>query len=320
MLRTPLTERWSIRYPILNASMTPAAGAGLARAVSEAGGLGVFGLDPREARDSVAGEIDALRSAPAVPFGVGLIAWALAGAPYLLDMAIEARPTFACISFGDLAPLAGKLQAAGVDVVAQVQDRDSAIEAERAGAIAIIAQGTEAGGHTGRVGSLTLLQAVLDSVGVPVLAAGGIGGPRGVAAALAAGAAGVWVGTAFLFAEEARVPEGARERLREAREVDTILTHAFDRVQNAAWPDEFAGRALKNAFTGRFHGRENGIDDAVRAGYAAAKRVGDYDVANIYAGEAVGLSDRIRPAAEILRDLGEGAEALLRQRVASLLG
>jgi nitronate monooxygenase len=320
MLRTALTERWSIRYPILTASMTPAAGADLARAVSQAGGLGVFGLDWREERASLASQLDALRAAPDLPFGVGVVAWAIDLAPHLVEMAIEARPRFVCISFGDLAPLAARLRTSGVEVIAQVQDRATAIEAVRAGATVIVAQGTEAGGHTGRVGSLTLLQAVLDSVDVPVLAAGGIGSPRGVAAALAAGAAGVWVGTAFLFAEEARVPEGARARLRAAGEGDTVLTHAFDRVQGAAWPAAFAGRALRNRFTDQFHGREDAIDAAARGDFVAAKRAGNYDIANVYAGEAVGLSGQIQPAAAIVRSLAEGAEELLRDRSRSLLG
>jgi nitronate monooxygenase len=320
MLHTALTQRWSLRYPILNASMTPAAGADLARAVSRAGGLGVFGLDWREDRASFAAQLGALRAAPEVSFGVGVVAWALDQAPHMLDMALEARPRFVCISFGDLAPLAHRLRSAGVDVIAQVQDRATAIEAVRAGATAIVTQGTEAGGHTGHVGSLTLLQAVLDSVDVPVLAAGGIGSARGVAAALAAGADAVWIGTAFLFAEEARVPDAARARLRSAREGETVLTHAFDRVQGAGWPEPFPGRALRNRFTDQFHGREDAIDAAARAAFAAAKREGNYDIANVYAGEAVGLRDQIQPAATIVRSLAEGAEELLRGRSRSLLG
>jgi nitronate monooxygenase len=319
MLRTTLTERWSLRYPVLNASMTPAAGARLARAVTEAGGLGVFGLDPREERTSVASQIAALQAAPAVSFGVGVLAWALPGAPYLLDMAIEARPKFVCVSFGDLTPLVKRVRDAGIEVVAQVQDRAAAVEAVRTGASVVVAQGTEAGGHTGKIGTMTILQAVLDSVDVPVLAAGGIGTPRGVAAALAAGAAGVWVGTTLLFAEEARVPDGARSRLKTAREGDTVLTHAFDRVQGAAWPDAFAGRALRNRFTERFHGHEDSIDAAARADFTSAKQAGNYDIANIYAGEAVGLRDEVQPAGAIVRSLAEGAEALLRDRCKSLI-
>jgi len=319
MLRTALTQRWSLRHPILNAPMTPAAGADLARAVSRAGGLGVFGLDWREDPASVASQLAALRAAPEVSFGVGVVAWALDEAPHLLEMAIAARPRFVCLSFGKLAPLTDRLRTAGVEVIAQVQGRATAIEAVRAGATAIVAQGTEAGGHTGHVGSLTLLQAVLDAVDVPVLAAGGIGSARGVAAALAAGADGVWVGTAFLFATEARVPEGARARLRSANEGDTLLTHAFDRVQGTAWPERFPGRALRNRFTDQFHGREDAIDVDARAQFAAAKQSGNYDIANVYAGEAVGLSDQIQPAAAIVRNLAEGAEELLRDRSRSLL-
>jgi nitronate monooxygenase len=318
MLRTPLTERWSVRYPLLNGPMTPAAGGRLARAVSEAGGLGVLGLDWREERASIAREIESLRAAPSLPFGVGLVAWALERAPYLLDMAIEARPAFVCVSFGDPRPIADRLHAAGVPFVAQVQDRAKAVEAARAGAVAVIAQGTEAGGHTGKIGSLTLLQAVLDSVDVPVIAAGGIATARGMAAALAAGASAALVGTAFLFTQEARVPDAARARLAAAREGDTVLTHVFDRAQSAPWPDEFAGRALRNAFTERYHGREDAIDDAARAEYTKARGAANYDVAHIYAGEAVGLRDRTVPAASIVRELGEGAESLLRARAREL--
>jgi nitronate monooxygenase len=91
-------------------------------------------------------------------------------------------------------------------------------------------------------------------------------------------------------------------------------------VQDAPWPKAFAGRALKNAFTDRFHDREDAIDEAARAEFAAAKASGDFRVADVYAGEAVGLRDRVQPAGEILRDLSEGAEDLLRARLSSLLG
>jgi nitronate monooxygenase len=274
--------------------------------------MGVLGLDWREDRASVEREIAAVAGSPAIPFGMGLVTWALDEAPHLLDLAIEARPRFVCLSFGDPAPHAGRLIASGIELVAQVQDRAGAVAAVRAGASVVVAQGTEAGGHTGRVGTLTLLQTVLDAVDVPVIAAGGIGSGRGAAAAIAAGAAGVWVGTAFLFAHEARVTQGARAKLAAANEGDTVLTHVFDRVQGLRWPEAFPARALKNRFSERYQGREQEIDDRARAAFQHAKAAEDYDVANVYAGEAVGLGAQARPAAEIVRAISERAEKLLR--------
>jgi nitronate monooxygenase len=212
-----------------------------------------------------------------------------------------------------------RLRAAGVSVVAQVQDRAGAVEAARAGVDLVVAQGTEAGGHTGKIGSMTMLQVVLDAVDVPVLAAGGIGTSRGVAAALAAGAEGVWLGTTFLFAEEARVTEAARARLAESGEGDTVLTSAFDRVQGIPWPVGIPGRALRNDFTARFHGHEDAIDDAAREAFRAAKAGGDLRIANVYAGEAVGLRHGATTAGAIVEELASGAERLLRERCAAVL-
>jgi nitronate monooxygenase len=318
MLRTWLTERWGLRHPILNAPMTPAAGAALARAVSDAGGLGVVGLDWREARDSIARELGALRDAR-VPFGVGAVTWALEQSPDLLELALSFGPRFVALSFGPVAPWVPRLRAAGVAVVAQVQDRAGAVEAARAGVDVVVAQGTEAGGHTGKIGTMTMLQVVLDAVDVPVLAAGGIGSPRGLAAAIAAGAEGAWLGTTFLFAEEARVTEATRARLSESSEGDTVLTSVFDRVQGIPWPPGIPGRAIRNDFTARFDGHEDAIDDAARQVFQAGKARGDLRIANVYAGEAVGLRHGTTTARAIVEELAAGTERLLRERCASVL-
>src|SRR5699024_6204281 len=116
-----------------------------------------------------------------------------------LDAAIAARPALVSVSFGDYRPYVGPLQEAGIAVATQVGDVAEAVEAARAGVDLVVARGAEAGGHgRNRVATLPLLQAVLDAVDRPVLAAGGISTGRGLAAVLAAGAAGAWVGTAFL--------------------------------------------------------------------------------------------------------------------------
>ena len=323
MLTTALTERFALRYPIVNAPMTPAAGGALARAVTDAGGLGFLGVD-------VNGDVATLQADAAAAregdegrrFGIGFLIWVLDKRPDLLEAAIALRPALVSISFGDPAPYVGPLHAAGIAVASQVQTREAALRAQAAGVDVIVAQGTEAGGHTGRVATLPLLQIVLDLVrDRPVIAAGGIGGARGVAAALAAGAAGAWMGTPFLFAQEARVTDEARQRLIASSEGDTVLTSVFDRAQGYAWPPQFPGRALRNTFTDRWHGHEDAMaaDPAALAAYENAKRTRDYALAHVYAGESVGMHDRVRPAADIVRAFGDGAEALLRERLATVL-
>jgi nitronate monooxygenase len=171
------------------------------------------------------------------------------------------------------------------------------------------------------VSTLPLLQVVLESVSVPVLASGGIASARGMAAVLAAGADGIWAGTTFLASPETSAVEAARERVLQARETDTVLTEVYDRASNAPWPSTIPGRALRNEFVDRWQGREAELvkDEAALSMLKQAVAEKNYNIANIYAGEAVGLVNERRSAAEVVRSLGEGAEELLRQRLQRLL-
>jgi nitronate monooxygenase len=147
-----------------------------------------------------------------------------------------------------------------------------------------------------------------------VVAAGGVATGRGLAAVLAAGAQGAWIGTPFLVAEEARNSETARARVIGANETNTVLTSVFDTVQSIPWPPEFRGRALQNAFTARWHGRETELradPDAART-FGAARTAEDYGTALLYAGQSVGLVDRVEPAATLLRRIETDAERYLR--------
>ncbi|GAC1493764.1 MAG: nitronate monooxygenase [Vulcanimicrobiaceae bacterium] len=312
-MRTALTERLGIAYPLLNAPMTPQAGGALARAVGDAGAFGMLGFDESETPERIATELALLRDGNAsVRFGIGLVRWVLDRRPELVDLAIAARPAFVSISFGDPAPYVARFHAAGILVGAQVQSRAWARAALDAGVDILIAQGTEAGGHTGSVGTLPLLQMVLDMAGdVPVVAAGGIATGRGLAAVLAAGAAGAWIGTPFLVASEARSDDIARDRVVRADETQTVLTAAFDRAQRKAWPAEFRGRALRNAFTDRYHEHEDEITPDARERYEAARARANYDVAHLYAGQTVGLVAGIEPAAAIVERIVREADARL---------
>lgn len=321
MLRTFLIAEWQLRYPVIGAPMAGVAGGRLARAVSDAGGLGMIGVGSRDSVDFIVREAAIARGEDNARFGIGLMAWAIEMRPELLAATIDARPFFVSISFGPVAPYVPPLHGAGIRVAAQVHDRSEALAAGEAGVDLVVAQGTEAGGHTGQVSTLPLLQIVLAAVNLPVVAAGGIGSPAGLAAVLAAGAAGAWVGTPLLASPEANNTADARQRVLAAGETDTILTHVFDRAQGLPWPDQYPGRALRNAFTERWHGREEELADHANAieRLSEARARGNYDVAYLYAGEGVGLVERERRAAEIVHDLGDGAERLLRRRCSEIL-
>jgi len=161
---------------------------------------------------------------------------------------------------------------------------------------------------------------VLAHARVPVLAAGGIASGSGLAAVLAAGAQAAWIGTPLLVAEEARNSRAARERVIAARETETVHTRVFDVVQGLAWPRAYPGRALANAFTARWHEHEDALasDAGARDAFQQAKKAEDYAVANLYAGQSVGLAARVEPAAAILERIAQDGEACLRRAGAAL--
>jgi nitronate monooxygenase len=319
-LTTELSTLLDIDVPLFNAPMTPQAGGELARAVADAGAFGMLGFDEDESEESIGEQVDVLRKGRDRAFGIGLAAWVLERRPHLLDVAVAARPKLISISFGDPAPFVARLHAAGILVASQVQSRAWAKTALTAGVDIIVAQGTEAGGHTGSVATLPLLQLVLEMSDRPVVAAGGIATGRGFAAVLAAGAAGAWVGTPFLLARESRSTPQAQERIIASDETQTIYTHVYDAAQGKPWPAEFAGRALRNPFVERWHAREAELLQAPEAidEFVAAKASRDYSRANIYAGQSVGAVTAVRGAAEIVAELEQTAIARLRS-CASLL-
>jgi nitronate monooxygenase len=194
-IETALTRLLGIAHPILLAPMGSAAGGKLAAAVTNAGGLGLIGSGYADAA-TIKKE---LAAAGNTSVGVGFITWALDKNPEALDVALAAQPPAVMISFGEPKPYARVIKDAGAKLICQVQTLAEAVEAAVAGADIIVAQGRDAGGHSGTTrGSMGLVPAVVNAVGaIPVVAAGGIADGRGLAAALALGAAGVLMGTRF---------------------------------------------------------------------------------------------------------------------------
>jgi nitronate monooxygenase len=250
----------------------------------------------------------------ALPFGIGLLGWAVERDSSLLDAAIDAQPILICLGFSDVGPWVQRVHDAGIMIATQVYDSQGAREAQAKGVDVIVARGGEGGGHgRNEVATLPLLQAVLDEVDIPVLAAGGIGSARGLAAVLAAGASAAWIGTAFLVCPEALTPAAARPRIIRASETDTVYTRAIDITMGFPWSTQFGERVLRNHFTDRWSGDEQSLIDNVEAltALTRARNEGDFDLAEIDAGQGVGLLSTTRNAGEIVHGFTDGAAELL---------
>ena len=312
-IATSLTKLLEISHPILLAPMDIIAGSRLVTAVSRAGGFGILGGGYGE-KAWLEQETAKLASLSA-PFGIGFITWSLAKRPELLDIALAAKPSAIMLSFGDPAPFAAKIKSAGARLFWQVQDEAMARQALDAGADILIAQGTEAGGHGASRTTVDLVPAIVDlAAGVPVVAAGGIADGRGLAAMMMLGASGVLLGTRFYASQEADGAEEAKRRICAASSGSTVRGIIFDLSRNNVWPAPFTGRCLVNDHARRWIGREVELMQnvaTVAADYAAAKETGNFDIAAVIAGEAVGLIHDIPPAAEIVERIAIEAEQLL---------
>ncbi|SCB55460.1 nitronate monooxygenase [Bradyrhizobium shewense] len=320
-IATPLTTLLEISHPVLLAPMDVIAGSRLVAAVSGAGGFGILGGGYGE-RTWLERETAKLASLSA-PFGIGFITWSLAKRPELLDIALSAKPSAIMLSFGDPAPFATKIKSAGARLICQVQDEAMARQALEAEADILIAQGTEAGGHGASRTTVDLVPAIVDlAAGVPVVAAGGIADGRGLAAMMMLGASGVLLGTRFYASEEADGAQEAKRRICAASSGSTVRGIIFDLSRNNVWPAPFTGRCLVNDHARRWSGREVELMQnvaGVAADYAAAKAAGNFDLAAVIAGEAVGLIHDIPPAAEIVERIASEAEQLLAGRRNSIV-
>jgi len=322
MLHTRLCELLGIEHPIINAPMAGAATADLAAAVSAAGGLGMIGASMSGGPDWLREQIRLVRERTDRPFGVGFVSSAPDTAE-LVAVAIAERVPAISHSFVDPTPYVAPAHAAGIKVLAQVQTVAQAATAARAGVDVIAAQGTEAGGHTGSSsGSLPLIPATVAVAGaIPVVASGGVGDGRGLAAVLLLGAEGAWIGTRFVASHEAIGGDARKARIVAATTDDTILTRAYDLAYAAPFPADIVERVVRNDFTDTWHGRDAEIV-ARRAELLAqlgAAPAGDTRIAKAAAGTVAGLIGSVEPAGEIVRAIVAEAERILRERPAQVL-
>jgi len=315
-ITTAFTEMIGCRVPIQLAGMGAASTPELAAAVSNAGGLGMLAA----VVDDLSADIDAvLRAAPGRPFGVNFLM------PFFDRALLDAvAPRVRLIEWFWSQPdpaLVSVVHEAGALAAWQVGSVDEALAAADAGCDLIIAQGIEAGGHVrGTIGLLPLLDAVLDAVDVPVIAAGGIGTARAVAAVLAAGASAARVGTRFVATLESGAHPSYQQALVVAEATDTVLTETY----SVWWSDSHdrAHRVLRSAVSaaealdGEFVGDVSGAGEPLRIPRFAVRPPnratrGHIEAMALYAGQSVGAVKAILPAADVVDELAGGAEQLL---------
>ena len=308
MIKTKLTELLGIEYPVIQGGMAWIADAKLAAAVSEAGGLGLIGAAnaPGEVVENWIREAKTLTKKP---FGVNIMLMS----PYADDIAricVEQGVKVVTTGAGNPGKYMDMWKAAGIKVIPVVPSAALAKRMERAGADAVVAEGTESGGHIGELTTMALIPQVADAVSVPVIAAGGIADARGVAAAFALGACGVQCGTIFVCAEESPAHNNFKRMIVEAKDTDTVVT---GRASGAPI------RCLKNKLTRSLLKLEH-EEELDREAYEArtvgslrkAVVEGDEDNGTFMAGQIAGLVCQIAPAAVIVEKLMKDSEALLK--------
>lgn len=305
-MKTAVSKLLGIEYPILQGAMAWISDHQLVSAVSEAGGLGIL-AGGNAPGDWVRDQIRRIKEKTDKPFGVNIMLLS----PYadeLADIVLEEKVPVVVTGAGNPGKYMEKWKKAGIIVLPVVPSIALAKRMERLGADALIAEGSEAGGHIGELGTMTLVPQIVDAVHIPVIAAGGIADGRGVAAAFALGASAVQIGTRFLVAEECSVHEAYKKKVIDAKEIDTQVTG-----RTTGHPV----RILRNKLARQFKEAEKSgaaPEEIEKMGegtlYRAAK-LGDVEYGSVMAGQSAGLVKKEQPCREIILELIEEASQII---------
>lgn len=324
-----------IDVPIVQAGMGFVACADLCAAVSAAGGLGVIGAATLGS-DALRAEIRAVRRLTDRPFGVDILfarpprGEAEPSSPIrdeveeLVEVVFEERVPVLASGLGDPGPFVPRAHDLGIQVLALVGNTRNARRVAASGVDVVVAQGYDGGGHTGRVGTLSLVPAVLDAVDVPVVAAGGIGDGRGLAAVLAMGAVGAWMGTRFVASFEATGHENYKRRITEIDDEGTLRTRCFSgkparmiRTPVAeAWEAPDLQRQIE-PFPRQFGVMRRWLGEDP---YTAGRIEGKIEIGALAAGQSSAVIDEVLPVAEIIANVMSEAEAALSRLCGPLCG
>lgn len=288
----------NIKYPIFQGGMAWVSDSSLAAAVSNAGGLGIIAGGNAPA-SFVREEIIKAKELTDKPFGINIMLLS-ENADELSDIVIEEGVKVVTTGAGNPGKYIEKWKKAGIRVIPVVASVALAKRMERAGADAIIAEGCEAGGHIGKLTTMVLLPQVVDSVNIPVIAAGGIGDGRGVAAAFILGAKGVQLGTRFLVANECTIHDNYKEAVINAKDIDTVVTgrptgHPVQVIKNKL-AREYINLEKKNVSLEE-------IEELGRGALKKAVKDGDMENGSIMAGQISGLVRKKQSARDIIEEI-----------------
>lgn len=305
-MKTRITELLGIEHPIIQGGMAWVAESHLAAAVSAAGGLGLIGGANAPA-EVIRNYIREVKAATDKPFGVNVMLMS----PYADEVAkvvVEEGVKVVTTGAGNPEKYMEMWKAAGIKVIPVVASVALAKRMERYGADAVVAEGTESGGHIGEATTMTLVPQVVDAVSIPVIAAGGIGDGRGIAAAFMLGAEAVQMGTRFLVAKECIVHQNYKDRVLKAKDIDSTVTG-----RSHGHPV----RCLRNQMTREYVKLENEGKSFEELEYLTLgtlrKAVQEGDVANgtVMAGQIAGMVSKEQTCKEMIDEMMAQAEALL---------
>ena len=311
-LHTPLCDLLGVKHPIMLAGMGGVSYAELVAAVSNAGGYGVLGMAGRTP-EFIRDEMRKVKSLTDKPFGVDLLAASPESLTASVEIIIDEGASSFVAGLGVPMPIMEKLKKAGLKVMVVCGAVKHAVKAEQAGCDAVICQGGEGGGHTGLVGTMPLVAQAVESVKIPVVAAGGLYDGRGLAAALTLGATGVWMGTRFIASQEAHAGELYRQAILEAADEDTVRTRSYSgkpmRVKKNPYVEEWETRpqdiqpfpmqamlSTRAGVMGGIGGQIEGLDP---------------DKSCFAMGQSAGGVHEVLPAAQIVANLIQEAEAAI---------
>ena len=325
LFHTPLCERLKIKYPVFQAGMGFVAKAELTAAVSNAGGLGCIGSGAMSSH-GLREQIRLCRTLTDRPFAVDILFAEVKADPnaaevvryaanvqQLIDITFDEKVPVIVSGLGNPAGIIDRAHREGVVVMSLCGNVKQARRLEASGIDVIIAQGHEAGGHTGRIGTMTLVPQIVDAVKSPVLAAGGLADGRGLLAAIALGAQGVWMGSRFIATNEATAHENYKNRIVAIDEEGTTITRC-----HSGKPC----RLIRNQFTDSWIGREAEIQpfplQMAKVGFRlaeAARYQGKIEDGGLACGQSAGLIRSVKPAAQVVRDVMDEARAALEGRI-----
>ena len=308
-MKTKITELLNIEYPVIQGGMAWVADYHLAAAVSNAGGLGLIGAGAAPA-SFVKEQIEKCRALTDKPFGVNLMLMNPA-ADEIAEVIATSGVKVVTTGAGSPEKYMKMWKEAGVKVIPVVASVALAKIMEKSGADAVVAEGCESGGHIGELTTMALVPQVVDAVSIPVIAAGGIGDGRGVAAALMLGAQGVQVGTRFLVAEETNIHEAYKERVLKAKDIDAQVTG-----RSGGHPI----RSLKNQMTRKYLQMEadgatfEELESLTVGSLRKAVVEGDVKNGTVMAGQIAGMIKKKQTCKEIIVELVDEAVQIMNER------